>query len=411
MWCSGVDFIQKLAQSLGIIPWTKAASTSFGSSRERFCKAPSGRACHRPASVLGLDSSPARYSAVHSEGPLRRKKDPLALSSKGGNFHVFRGAITLGPRGVLAALGLLVAAFACEPRLVVGEWRGGDNAGSGGNAGTGGESGSSGSSGTGGTGGDSGGSGGSGSGGTAGGGTAASNCGAADGAGGEGGAPNVDGLANPVELDWSSSFEDGTCDYTKLGGFCYAQRRASYEFVSSPVHSGKSAAAFSLVTDSSFNESQSRCVRQGALPEAAYYSAYFFIPSAPTAANNWNLIHFRGVDASGSHGLWDISLAPQGDGTLRVYVFDQLRQLTRMPTGVTRVPVGEWFELGAYLVRAPNATGQFTVYVNGEVAVSLKNLSTDDTKLGQWYVGSLAISLTPPDSTIYVDDVSIREMP
>jgi hypothetical protein len=38
----------------------------------------------------------------------------------------------------------------------------------------------------------------------------------------------------------------------------------------------------------------------------------------------------------------------------------------------------------------------------------LTNILTDDSSVGQWYVGNLATGLTPPASTLYVDDVTIR---
>jgi hypothetical protein len=230
-----------------------------------------------------------------------------------------------------------------------------------------------------------------------------------DGAAGESAIPRID---DPVAVPWSTGFEDGICGYRNAGGFCYAKEDASYEIVSTPVHSGESAAAFS-VANGTFDGMQARCVRQGTLPNVAYYSAFFFIPSAPTAANNWNLIHFRGGERPSArlHGLWDVSLARQPDGTYQVYVFDFLRTMTRSATNVPPVPIGSWFQLEVYLKRATGPTGAFEVRQDGRLAVSLSGLSTDDTTFGQWYVGNLANSLTPPESVVYVDDVSIREVP
>jgi hypothetical protein len=225
-----------------------------------------------------------------------------------------------------------------------------------------------------------------------------------------GAAENVDAVDAPVAMPWSTSFESGFCDYAAVDGYCYAAARASYQIVTTPVHSGSHAAAFSVVADTAFDGIQARCVRQGRLPSAAYYSAFFFIPSAPTAANNWNLMHFRGGDATAQHGLWDVSLAPQTDGSLRLFVFDFLHTMTRNTTAPA-VPVGSWFKLEVYLQRAADTTGELAVYQDGQLALSLTSLVTDDSSDGQWYVGNLAFSLTPAESTIYVDDVSIRETP
>jgi hypothetical protein len=231
-------------------------------------------------------------------------------------------------------------------------------------------------------------------------------------AGGQGSTQEVNA---PVAVPWSTSFEDAFCDYNAVAGYCYAAKRASYDTVTMPVHSGKSAAAFSVIADDGFDGYQARCVRRGQLPSAASYSAFFFIPSAPTAAANWNLIHFRGGVADGSplHGLWDVSLARQADGTFQVFVFDFLNA----PNGMTRattasaVPIGSWFQLEVHLERAADASGRFAVYQDGELALSLTNVVTDNTSYGEWYVGNLAASLTPPESILYVDDVAIREAP
>lgn len=229
---------------------------------------------------------------------------------------------------------------------------------------------------------------------------------AVDNAGGDG---NVSTEA-PVTVPWATGFENGFCDYTAALGFCYERGGGSYEVVTSPVHSGHSAAAFSISTGD-LDGAQTRCVRRGALPRAAYYSAYFYVPSAPSAAANWNLMHFRGTEAGFSHGLWDVSLAPQRDGNLRVVVFDFLRGMERSTSNVPVVPIGAWFQLEVFWQRAADATGELAVYQDGQLALRLSNISTDDTLFGEWYVGNLALALTPSSSTLYVDDVALREAP
>ena len=97
-------------------------------------------------------------------------------------------------------------------------------------------------------------------------------------------------------------------DYTELAGYCYGNGAASNELVTSPVHSGHFAVAFTVKTDQG-GDSQTRCVRQGVLPTAAYYGAWYYIPAPATNAGNWNLFHFRtGPDLSNSHGVLDVSL-------------------------------------------------------------------------------------------------------
>lgn len=270
----------------------------------------------------------------------------------------------VGVRALVGSLALLSFLLGCEPNLIVGRW-GGD----------GGESGASGQ----------------------------ASC---DAAGGE---SNLS-MTDPVAMPWSTSFENEFCDYVAAGGYCYAAPRASYDTVASPAHSGKTAAAFSLVTDSAFDGLQARCVRQGELPIAAYYSAYFFIPEAPTAANNWNLMHFRGGDGvEAANGTWDLSLARQADGSFQLFVYDHFRPAIRPTTNLPSVPIGEWFQLTAYLNRSTDATGELAVYQDGELGLRLTDLVTDRSAYGQWYVGNLAVSLSPEETVLYVDDVAISD--
>ncbi|HEU5075799.1 MAG TPA: hypothetical protein VFU02_16515, partial [Polyangiaceae bacterium] len=108
-----------------------------------------------------------------------------------------------------------------------------------------------------------------------------------------------------LELPWETGFENGFCDYADTGGLCYANPAASYELVSSPVRSGTRAAAFHVAGDTALDGLQARCARHGVLPEAAYYGAWFYVPTAVTSTNNWNLFHFDGDGADVHHDLWD----------------------------------------------------------------------------------------------------------
>jgi hypothetical protein len=167
-----------------------------------------------------------------------------------------------------------------------------------------------------------------------------------------------------------------------------------------------------VTSDASRRASQARCFREGALPQHAVYGTWFYLPSPATNTGNWNLIHFQGGTPGGSmHNLWDVSLKSNDDGTLVAYLFDFLNAGIRVPTAAPAVPIGSWFHLEFRLWRASNATGEMALYQDGTLLMELTGLPTDDTDYGQWYVGNYADALTPPASTIYVDDVTIRPVP
>lgn len=218
-------------------------------------------------------------------------------------------------------------------------------------------------------------------------------------------------VGEPVKLGWSTSFERDFCDYARVHSYCYADPGASFSIVSTQAHSGKYSAAFTVNADTT-SARQARCVRQGDFPESAYYSAWYFIPVAATNTGNWNLFHFQGGDQDHLDGLFDVSLH-SADGELSAYFYDTVadpavfRGLGETPS----IPIGTWFELGVYWRRAADESGELSLYQNGERILHYTGLVTDKTSWGQWYVGNLANALAPPDSTLYVDDVAIREAP
>jgi len=211
----------------------------------------------------------------------------------------------------------------------------------------------------------------------------------------------------PLAAAWSTGFEEQFCDYVRPAGYCYAEPEASYTVVTSPVHSGRFAAAFRVKAGNADGH-QARCVRQGVLPTAAYYGAWYFVPAQAANAGLWNLVHFQGGPPSGLHGLWDVSLENGADGDLELVVFDFLNGTTHKPNTPVPIPIGTWFHVELYWRRAADATGQVALYQDDRLLLEAKQLVTDDTSWGQWYVGNLASRLTPNDSTLYVDDVTIR---
>ncbi|MEI9936200.1 MAG: heparin lyase I family protein [Pseudomonadota bacterium] len=214
---------------------------------------------------------------------------------------------------------------------------------------------------------------------------------------------------DPIALPWSTGFENGFCDYEASGGFCIGG--GTRKTVTSPTAQfGQFAAAFS-VDSADTASNQARCVRQGVLPEEAYYGAWYYIPAPATLIDNsslWNLWHFQGGDAS-QKGLWDISLINGDSGALELLVYDFLTPVVRKQTAMRAIPIpiGSWFHIEFFLKRRSDATGEIRLYQDGQKIIEATDLITDDSSWGQWYVGNISKGLTPADSTLYVDDVTI----
>jgi hypothetical protein len=119
-------------------------------------------------------------------------------------------------------------------------------------------------------------------------------------------------------------------------------------------------------------------------------------------------MHFQGGAPGNLHGLWDVSLQSAADGSLSVYLLDFLNGSSGVPVAAPPVPIGSWVHLEFRFRRAADATGEVALYQDGSLLIELTGLVTDDTDFGQWYVGNYADALAPPDSTLYVDDVTIK---
>jgi len=206
-------------------------------------------------------------------------------------------------------------------------------------------------------------------------------------------------------------FEDGFCSYQP---YCYTAAAtassASFRIVTTPVHSGSYAAAFTVV-----GEAQARCFREGELPQQAYYGAWYYVPEFAKNLGNWNLIHFQGGNELGPgkplSAMWDISLMERVSGGLRLAVFDRINDNQPDMSGAPVIPIGSWFHIEAFLKRASDATGEFSVSQDGVELLRLTHQVTDIYKYAQWYIGNLATNLSPSESTVYVDDVSVGASP
>lgn len=219
-------------------------------------------------------------------------------------------------------------------------------------------------------------------------------------------------MTGPVGAPWSTGFEQGLCDLYVAQGFCYAIAPASYEIVDSPVHAGEHAVAFAIDTGTA-NQSQARCAREGVLPTDAYYGAWYYIPELHAGPQNWNLIHFQGGEPGALDTLWDVDVERWDDDTLHLYVFGNPMTATAVPkpTDSPPIPLGSWFHIEFLLRRRADMTGEVALYQDDDPIMTARGIRTDGTTFQQWYVGNLAESLTPPASTVYVDDIAIRPAP
>jgi hypothetical protein len=224
--------------------------------------------------------------------------------------------------------------------------------------------------------------------------------------------PDADqALGNPdkvVDAPWSTGFESGFCEYEQAGGICFTDPDASHDIVDAPVHSGRKAAAFTVTADPSKAGRQARCFREGALPREARYGAWFYVPVLADNTGDWNLMHFQGGALGDLHSLWDVSMRRTSDGSQSLYLYQFSNGAVFTPSAAPDVPIGSWFHVEFHFLRAKDATGAIGLYQDGALIYEATGIVTDDTDFGQWYAGNYAHSLPVPQSTLYMDDVTIH---
>lgn len=213
----------------------------------------------------------------------------------------------------------------------------------------------------------------------------------------------------PIAPNWSTDFENRFCDYRLPGGYCYPDLPGLFEIVTSPHRSGQHAAAFKVTSDDD-TANQARCVRQGALPSAAYYSAYYYVPGMATVKNgNWNLFHFNGgVDWDHIEQLLDVSLVNAKSGGLQLALYGPPNHAQIGSTATApAIRIGDWFRIQLFVEHTTGTRGNVRLYQDDETILDVTNVVIGDWILGQWYVGNWAMGVVPANSTVYVDDVSI----
>jgi Polysaccharide lyase len=150
--------------------------------------------------------------------------------------------------------------------------------------------------------------------------------------------------------------------------------------------------------------------RNAPSPAAAYYSAWFYIPSSVVVGTWLSLTHFRGSQTADGNNLsaaWDVNLYPRADGSLVAQLFDYANQANWRQTVPVPVPVDTWVQFEVYFVKATDASGQVQVWQDGTLILERVGVSTLANDWLQWDAGGACDALTSSPATVYVDDAAI----
>jgi hypothetical protein len=254
-----------------------------------------------------------------------------------------------------------------------------------------------------------------------------------------GGASTI-GCGQQIEVGsdvlWTARFENGDLSewMSVSGGGVSAFPAPNAVDVSSDHARGKYAARLSIQTASDGSQANAGLFRTGSLPVEAYYSAWYYLPSAVKVSTFWVIFKFRmrsvADDASTSAELFDLNLANTSSGGMTLRLYDWRSGDVPLDVAMPAVPVGTWFQIEAYYRNPGSAPGtsagadgggtdgsaadggaldnggRLTFWLDGTKIVDVAGPMAP-TSWVEWNVVSVAVNLNPSTAVLYVDDCAI----
>ena len=212
---------------------------------------------------------------------------------------------------------------------------------------------------------------------------------------------------------WTGLFESNTFDeWTADGGgaaLAFPQPPNLIELTTERVRHGSIAAKLTVDSPAGGARGSAVLARSGdALPEAAYYSAWYYLPRSITVGMYWVIFKFRQQDQSTMDELFDLDLVNLDTGEMSLQLYDFRKQAV-LPLDVASpvVPVGRWFQIEAFYRNAQDDTGRLTYWLDGRPIVDIANQPMAPTPFVEWNACSIAQELTPSTAVIYVDDCAV----
>jgi hypothetical protein len=214
------------------------------------------------------------------------------------------------------------------------------------------------------------------------------------------------------DLLWTARFETGTLDEvtgTPGGNVSAFPGASSTVAVSSErAHTGAYGAKLTIDAEGGVQQSAGFGLSDS-LPTSAYYSAWYYLPRSVTVGMYWVIFKIRmrtAADPGSDAELYDENLANLDTGEMTLRLYDHRSGDVDLDVPSPVVPVGAWFQLEAYYRNANDASGRFTLWLDGRQIVDVGGAMAP-TPWVAWDAISVAIDLSPPLATLHVDDCAV----
>ncbi|HVZ87880.1 MAG TPA: heparin lyase I family protein [Polyangia bacterium] len=218
------------------------------------------------------------------------------------------------------------------------------------------------------------------------------------------------------DLLWFARHEGGNlAEWTggNKGGSSADAPDTSIEVSTDYAHSGRYSVKLSNAAVSSYEEVS--VWRLDQYPQAAFYSAWYYLPRAYQTAADWTIMQLRApaaTDPTSIDELMDVDLRSLPGGDLILSVYDHRQQYLRAPTPdpAVPVPIGAWFQVQTLFDYSSGPDGRFAVWLDDQLIYDLPR-PYDLTGTVYFSACSISMALSPADSVIYVDDAAISRVP
>ena len=215
----------------------------------------------------------------------------------------------------------------------------------------------------------------------------------------------------PASLLWHATFEPGDLSEwlsDGQGGTFTENTTAGPTATNAMAHAGQWSGRVSISPSANMT-STSYLFRNQPSPPAAYYSAWFYVPSTVDVSAWLSLTHFRDSptgDGGNLTAIWDVNLYPLPAGGLAAQLYDYVTQVNLRQTTPVSAPLDSWFQLEILFSKSTDATGRIAIWQDGTLVLDNPDVATVQNDWVQWDAGGASDAMSPP-STIYLDDAAI----
>ncbi|MBM4255361.1 MAG: hypothetical protein FJ147_05630 [Deltaproteobacteria bacterium] len=243
--------------------------------------------------------------------------------------------------------------------------------------------------------------------------------------------------AHTPRVLWRADHEKGDLSQWESGGHngIWISSTAHARITNSLSHSGRYSVALSI-TNADGTKNPEPGVRMArvstattptTLPDAAYYSVWFYFPQVVRPVIYWNLFQWKRAfirqdGVPWSDPLYSVNVGNRADGTMYFYLYSYVGSdggyMTKgngvAAQALTNIPLKRWIHLECYYGWSRQKTGRVACWQDGHRILNVADVVTEYGYPNveyprQWTVNNYSGHTDPPTHTIYIDDAIVSD--